>query len=65
MKYNKGGSPEWVEVFKTDGPVCKAKIGNLKEETEVEFRVIAENKGNFLAQKKTSFNLIFFSIIIK
>jgi len=43
-KYNKGGSPDWTEIAKTDGPICSAKIQNLKENAEVEFRVIAINK---------------------
>ena len=47
MKYNKGGPTEWADVFKTDGPICQADIQNLKFESEVQFRVIAENKGNF------------------
>lgn len=57
MKYNKGGPTEWADVFKTDGPVCEAAIENLKFESEVEFRIIAENKGehfdfkNFLSSK--------------
>ena len=46
MKYNKGGPTEWADVCKTDGPICQAAIENLKFESEVEFRVIAENKGN-------------------
>ena len=44
MKYNKGGSTEWAEVLKTDGPLCNAQINNLKENTEVEFKVVAFNK---------------------
>lgn len=44
MKFNKGGPSEWTDVLKTDGPVCQASIENLKFESEVEFRVIAENK---------------------
>ena len=44
MKYNKGGAADFVEVAKTDGPICKATIDNLREQTEVEFKVVAVNK---------------------
>lgn len=56
MKYNKGGSNEWVEVAKTDGPICKSTINGLKENAEVEFRVIAENKGKNLINNKIILN---------
>jgi len=44
MKYNKGGASDWVEVLKTEGKECKARVENLKEQSEVEFKVVAFNK---------------------
>lgn len=37
-------SNEFKEVMKTDGPKCEARVPDLKENQEVQFRVRAVNK---------------------
>lgn len=37
-------SPDWNEVFKTEGDVCEAYVDQLKENMTYQFRVKAYNK---------------------
>lgn len=37
-------SPDWKEVMKTDDAKCEAKVANLTENSNVQFRIKAINK---------------------